>query len=67
MCTTRSGGKGELAEDFLGVLKFFEGKRGDGKNFWRQERGMLIFLDAIEILNICNIIETTAQVKFLIF
>lgn len=33
MCTTRSGGKGELAEDFLGVLKYFEGKRGDGKNF----------------------------------
>ena len=41
-------------------------EKGDGKNFWGQERGILIFLDAIEILSICNIIENqyTSEVPY---
>ena len=30
-------------EDFWGLLEFFEGKRGDGKSFRRQEGGMPFF------------------------
>ena len=40
-----------------GVLKFFEGKRGDGKNFWGQDGMMPIFLDAIERLSVYDIID----------
>ena len=39
------------------VLKTVEGKRGDGKNFWRQEGGRPMFLDTIERLNICVFID----------
>ena len=42
-------------------------EKGDGKTFWGQEKGMLIFVDAIERLSICNIIENSTPVKFLIF
>ena len=41
---------GEGVEDFFfldGVSNFFEGKRGDGKNFLRQEEDAN-FLDAID-------------------
>lgn len=50
------GGGGEGGRGFLGVLKFFEVKMGDGNNFWRQEVGMQFFLDAIERWSICNIV-----------
>ena len=30
---------------------------GDGKSFWKQEGGVPIFLDLIERLSICNIID----------
>ena len=58
-------GGGGGAEDFGGFLKFFEGKRGDGKISEGRNGGMPIFLDVIKRLSICNII--TKQVKFLIF
>ena len=50
MYTTEEGGGGEAeAEEFGGVSKFFEGKSGDGKNFWRQGAGDANwFLNAIE-------------------
>ena len=49
------------------VLKFFEEKRGDGKNFWRQEGGMPIYLDAIERLTIYNIVDKTPLVQWRMF
>ena len=49
----RNGYKRILA----GQLKFFEGKRGDGRKFWKQEVGMTIFSDAIERLRICSIFD----------
>ena len=39
MYTTEGGGG---AQELGGVLKVFQGKSGDGKNFWRQGGGMLI-------------------------
>ena len=55
MYTTGRGGRGI----FFGgeVFKFFEGKRGDDKNVWRQEGRMTMFLDLSERLSICNIID----------
>ena len=50
-----------------GVLKFFEEKRGYGENFWRQERGMPIYLDAIERLSIYNIVGKTPLVQWKMF
>ena len=53
--------RGGMRGFFLGgggrVLKTVEGKRGNGKNFWRQEGGRPMFLDAIERLNICVFID----------
>ena len=42
---------------FAAALKFFEGKRRVVKSFEGREGGMPIFLDAIERLCICNIID----------
>ena len=55
------------ADDFWGVLKFFEEKRGDGENFWRQESWMPIYLDAIERLSIYNIVGKTPLVQWKMF
>ena len=55
------------ADDFWGVLKFFEEKRGDGENFWRQESWMPIYLDAIERLSIYNIVGKTSLVQWKMF
>ena len=55
-----TGGRGGGDERIFfggGVLKLFEGKRGGGKNFWRQEGGRPMFLDAIERLNICVFVD----------
>ena len=56
-----TGGRGGAMRGFFfgggGVLKLFEGKRGGGKNFWRQEGGRPMFLDAIERLNICVFVD----------
>ena len=55
-----------VAEDFLGVLKFFEGKRGGVKISEGRRGGCYFFLDAIERLSICNIIENhcTSEVPY---
>ena len=39
------------------VFIFWREKTGDGKNFWRQEGGMPILLDAIERESICNVTD----------
>ena len=57
MYTTGGGGGGGGVFFLGGSQKFFEGKRGGLKKSLKAGRGMLIFLDAIERLNICNIID----------
>ena len=42
MYATRRGGGGRQKSLVGGVFKCFEGKSGDGKNFWRQGGGILI-------------------------
>ena len=41
LCIPQRGGGGRH-KSWGGVLKVFQGKSGDGKNFWRQGGGMLI-------------------------
>ena len=55
-----------LYHHFQDFENFLKGKRGDGKNFWREEGGMLIFSDVIKRLSICNIIENhwTSEVPY---
>ena len=57
MYTTGRDGGGGRGFFLGGVFKFFEGKTGNDKNVWRREGRMPIFLDLIERLSICNIID----------